>query len=152
MKPSTNQNIIDFLDCKTIAIAGASRDDKSFSAKVAAHLTQLGYKLWFVNPEFELYEEGNNRVKSVAALPFDVHHLLILTPAGQTDIVLKQAIDLGINNIWIQQKSETPGALELAQQHVINVVHHNCIFMFTEPEGIHKFHCALKKVFGSLPK
>ena len=152
MKPSTRQNINKFLDCKTIAIAGASRDENSFSAKVAIHLTKLGYKLWYVNPEFGQHDEGNFRVQSVASLPLDVRNLLILTPTSQTGHVVKHAIEKGINNIWIQQKSETQAALDLAQQHDLNVIHHQCIFMFTDPKGIHKFHCTLKKVFGTLPQ
>ena len=152
MKPSTRQNINKFLDCKTIAIAGASRDENSFSAKVAIHLTKLGYKLWYVNPEFGQHDEGNFRVQSVAGLPLDVHNLLILTPTSQTGHVVKHAIDKGINNIWIQQKSETQAALDLAQQHDLNVIHHQCIFMFTDPKGFLKFLCTLKMVFGTLPQ
>ena len=152
MELITKQQIDHFLDCKVMAIAGASRDEKSFSAQVANHLTKLGYKLWLINPQFGPAEEENNRVQSVSELPNDVTHLLVLTSAIQTESVVAEAISKGIKNLWIQQYSETANALKLARENGINLVHHQCIFMFSQPEGMHKFHHRLKKIFGSLPK
>lgn len=152
MELITKQQIDHFLDCKVMAIAGASRDEKSFSAQVANHLTKLGYKLWLINPQFGPAEKENNRVQSVSELPNDVTHLLVLTSAIQTESVVAEAISKGIKNLWIQQYSETANALKLARENGINLVHHQCIFMFSQPEGMHKFHHRLKKIFGSLPK
>lgn len=152
MELISKQRIDHFLDCKTMAIAGASRNDKSFSAQVARHLTEQGYNLWYVNPLFESNEAQNQRIPTLAMLPDHVDHLLVLTPRSQTESVLKQAIAKGIKDVWIQQQSDTPEALKLAEQNQLNTVHHQCIFMFTEPEGIHKFHHRVKKFFGTLPK
>ncbi|HRZ96385.1 MAG TPA: CoA-binding protein [Paludibacter sp.] len=152
MQPITQQQINRFVAGKTIAIVGASRKEKSFSADVAKHLQELNYKLWFVNPNYETDEPGNAKVQSITKLPKDVKHLLVLTPAMETESVVKQAIDNGMDNIWIQQTSETSAAIELAQNNNVNLIHHQCIFMFTKPTGIHKFHYTIKRVFGSLPK
>lgn len=152
MELISKHTIDHFLDCKTIAIAGASRDEKSFSAQVAKQLSKIGYNLWYINPQFKPEEAENKRVQSVAMLPDEVNHLLVLTPKAQTELVLQQAIAKGIKDVWIQQQSETPQALQLAQQNQLNTVHHQCIFMFTEPEGIHKFHRGIKRFFGTLPK
>lgn len=146
------QRIDHFLDCKSMAIVGASRNEKSFSAQVGDHLSKLGYNLWYVNPQFEPHEVENQRIQSIAMLPDNVDHLLVLTPKSQTESVVQQAIAKGIKEVWIQQYSETPEALELAQYNSLNPIHHQCIFMFTQPKGIHKFHHSLKKLFGSLPK
>lgn len=152
MKVIPKQRIDHFLDCQSMAIVGASRNEKSFSAQVAKHLSQLGYNLWYVNPRFEPQEMASQRIPSIAMLPDSVNHLLVLTPKGQTESVVQQAIDKGIKDVWIQQHSETPQALGLADQSSLNTVHHQCIFMFSQPEGIHKFHHRMKKLFGSLPK
>lgn len=151
MELITQHQINGFTSAKDIAIAGASRNEKSFSAEVAKHLASLNYKLWFVNPNYES-NEAANKVQSVTNLPQNIKHLLILTPATETESVVKQAVENGITNIWIQQKSETTAAIELAKQHNVNLIHHHCIFMFTQPTGIHKFHRNIKKLFGSLPK
>lgn len=152
MELISKRTIDHFLDCKSIAIAGASRDDKSFSAQVAKQLSKIGYNLWYVNPQFESNEIDHKKVQSVMMLPEDVNHLLVLTPKAQTELVLQQAIAKGIKDVWIQQQSDTPAALQLAQQYHLNAVHHQCIFMFTEPEGVHKFHRGIKRFFGALPK
>lgn len=152
MELITKQKIDHFLDCKSMAIAGASRNEKSFSAQVAKQLIKLGYNLWYVNPRFDPLEIENQQISSLAMLPGNVNHLLVLTPKDQTESVVQQAIAKGIKNLWIQQYSETPGALELARQNNLNTVHHQCIFLYTQPEGIHKFHHRLKSLFGSLPK
>lgn len=152
MELISKHKIDHFLDCKSIAIAGASRNEKSFSAQVAKHLTKLGYNLWYVNPFFESNEMENQRVPTLAMLPDSVDHLLVMTPKSQTESVMKQAIAKGIKDVWIQQLSDTSEALKLAQQSQLNTIHHQCIFMYTEPEGIHKFHHRVKKFFGSLPK
>jgi len=152
MQPITQQQINRFVAGKTIAIVGASRNEKSFSADVAKHLKELNFKLWFVNPNYETDEPQNSKVQSIKKLPKDVKHLLVLTPATETESVVKQAIEQGMDNIWIQQKSETTAAIELAQNNKVNLIHHQCIFMFTKPTGIHKFHYTMKRVFGSLPK
>lgn len=148
----SKKQIDHFLDCKTMAIAGASRSDKSFSSLVAKQLIKRGYDLWYVNPQFEAQEIEKQRVQSVDMLPGNVSRLLILTPKAQTESVVRQAIDKGIKSLWIQQQSDTPAALELARQHHLDTVHHQCIFMFTEPEGIHKFHHRVKAFFRTLPK
>lgn len=152
MELISKQKIDHFLNCKTMAIVGASRNEKSFSAQLAKHLNQLGYNLWYVNPQFDPYEMENQRISSLSMLPADVSHLLVITPKDQTELVMHQAIAQGIKDVWIQQYCETPQALELALQNRMNTVHHQCIFMFTNPEGIHKLHHQLKKLFGSLPK
>lgn len=151
MQLITQQQINGFVSGSTIAIAGASRKEKSFSAEVAKHLGAQNYKLWFVNPNFEKSELTDNKVNSVSELPQDVKHLLVLTPATETELVVNEAICKGINNIWIQQHSETTAAIELAHQNKVNLIHHHCIFMFTNPTGMHKFHRNIKKFFGSLP-
>jgi len=152
MQLITQQQIDRFVAGNTIAIVGASRKEKSFSADVAKHLKELNYKLWFVNPNYEIDEPVNSKVQAIKTLPKDVKHLLVLTPATETESVVKQAIENGMDNIWIQQNSETTAAIELALANKVNLIHHHCIFMFTKPTGIHKFHYTIKRVFGSLPK
>lgn len=99
-----------------------------------------------------MHEAANQRVQSVAMLPADVNHVLVLTNKSQTESVMQQIVAKGIRNVWIQQQSDTPEALELARQNNLNVIHHQCIFMFTQPEGMHKFHFRIKKIFGKIPK
>ncbi|WP_291125778.1 CoA-binding protein [Flavobacterium sp. UBA6031] len=151
MEKITRQDIDNFLDCKTIAVAGASRNEKSFSASVSAHLRSKNYKVFSINPNFIENNSERNEFKTTADLPSDINNLLVLTSPLQTTSVIQQAVEKGIQNIWIQQKSETPEALDLCRINNIQLVYKHCIFMFTQPEGIHRFHYGMKKIFGLIP-
>ena len=145
------QNIDRFLNCKVIAVAGASRKEKSFSASVSSHLWAKGYTVLRINPNFVENNIKRNEFKSVADLPKKLNNLLVLTHPAQTLAVVKSAIELGVKNIWIQQKSETPEAIALCRANNVNLIYNHCIFMFTHPDGLHKFHYNLKKIFGGIP-
>ena len=62
------------------------------------------------------------------------------------------AKEKGIKNIWIQQMSESEEALRELEGTDINYIHGKCIMMFSEPDGMHKFHRGIIKFFGRLPK
>ena len=104
-----------------------------------------------VNPNFKENNPERHEYKSLDELPDGSDNLLVLTSPLQTNSVINQAIEKGIGNIWIQQKSETPQALELCRENNINLISNLCIFMFTQPGGIHKFHYGMKKIFRTIP-
>ncbi len=146
------QNIDQFLNCKVIAVAGASRKEKTFSSSVVSHLTNKGYTVLGINPNFVKNNTQQNEFQSVSGLPKEVKNLLVLTNPTQTLSVVKAAIDRGIKDIWIQQKSETPEVIALCTKNNVNLIYNQCIFMFTQPEGMHKFHYNIKKFFGGIPR
>jgi uncharacterized protein len=146
------QNIDKFLNCKLIAVAGASRKEKSFSASAIAHLRAIGYTVLSINPNFIENNTNRNEFKSVSDLPKGVNNLLVLTNPAQSLSVVKSAVESGIKNIWVQQKSETPEIIDLCSARKVNLIYNQCIFMFSQPEGMHKFHYRLKKLFGGIPK
>lgn len=148
----TRKIIEDFLENKKLAIAGVSRNPKKFGHVVYEDLKKKGYQVLAVNPVAESIN-GDPSFKSVNDLPGDVRHLLILTPKKDTDAVLREAINKGITNIWVQQMSETADTIRIAEEYDIELITGKCIFMFAEPvAGIHKFHRTLMKWFGRLPK
>lgn len=152
MQLITLQNIERFLDCKLIAVAGASRKEKSFSTTAIAHLRSKGYTVLSINPNFVENNAPCNEFKTVKDLPKGVNNLLVLTNPSQTLSVVKHALESGIKNIWVQQKSETSEVIALCRTSKVNLIYNQCIFMFTQPEGMHKFHYNLKKFFGAVPK
>ncbi len=149
---TTRKDIEQFLDDKTFAIAGVSRNPSKFGHMVYRDLKKWGYRVFPINPNAEAID-GDRCYKSLSDLPAGIDHLLILTPRKETDQVLKEAIKKGITRIWVQQMSETKDTLRLAEEYNIDIIHKRCIYMFAEPvAGIHKFHKTLMKIFGRLPK
>ena len=149
---ATKASIDSFLSSQKIAIAGVSRDPKKFGHQVFLKLQEKGYEVYPINPATDSIA-GMPCFRSVASLPLNVHSLVIITPKKSTRDVVSEAIAKGIDNIWIQQMSDTPEAINLARSHPINLVTKECVFMHVEPvEGIHKFHRTIRRLFGFFPK
>lgn len=149
---ATRKSIESFLSSRKIAIAGVSRDPKKFGQTVMKELKERGFELFPVNPHAEQIN-GTPCFHNIGSLPLNVKHLLVITPKKQTTGIVAEAIAKGIDNIWIQQFSDTPEAIDFAVSHKVNLVTKQCILMYIEPvKGIHRFHRAIKKLFGTLPK
>jgi len=149
---TSRKAIENFLSSKKLAIAGVSRDPKKFGHTIYSDLKKKGFEVYPVNP-FATEIDGIKCYHSVVELPSDVSSLLVLTPKKNTLEILKDALAKGIENIWIQQMSDTPEALAFVRDKKINLVARECIHMWTEPvSGVHKFHKTIKKIFGALPK
>jgi predicted CoA-binding protein len=145
-------NIDAFLSSRKLAIAGVSRTPKKFGFEVFKTLREKGFEIFPINPAADQID-GIPCFKNISSLPVNIHHLLILTKKDQTKEVVKEALAKGIDNIWIQQGSSTPEAIELTRGHRINLITGECILMHADPvTGIHKFHRTLRRIFGFMPK
>jgi predicted CoA-binding protein len=148
----TLKAINDFLSVKEMAIAGASRNKKKFGGMVFQELKEKGYKLYPVNPNAETIDEIQC-YKTVSELPSAATNLYIVTPKANTAQIIKEAISKGIQNIWIQQQSDSSEALELAKANGINLIYGECIIMFISPkQSFHKIHRFIRNIFGGMPK
>lgn len=149
---SSLSSIQSFLEPKKMAIAGVSRNPKKFGRHVYEHLREAGYSLYPVNPNTEQLN-GTACYKSIAELPDEVDRVFIVTPPEQTADCIRQSLDKGIRNIWIQQRSDTTEALDLLKDQEVNLIVNKCIFMYAEPvKGAHAFHRFFSKLFGSYSK
>jgi predicted CoA-binding protein len=145
-------SIKSFLEPKEMAIAGVSRNPRKFGRMVYDHLKKREFRLCGINPNTDSIN-GDPCFHSVADLPAQVSRLLVVTPKNQTLEIVQAAITRGIKNIWIQQTSETPEALELAAKNNIDLISKECIMKFAEPvDGVHKFHRFFSRLFGGYPK
>ena len=154
MNPSkaSLHDIKKFLDSKKIAIAGVSRNPKKFGHQIFTKLKERDYELFPINPSADKIDD-TQVFSEVTELPAEVKHLVIVTPKKETEKVVMEAITHGIDHIWIQQMSDTPDAIKIAQEAKIKLISGQCIFLWSEPvKGIHKFHKTIMKLFGLLPK
>jgi len=149
---NTRQDIEGFLAQKSLAVAGVSRDPRSFSATAFKELSGKGYRLFAVNPNADSLH-GQKCYPSLAALPEKVGGVLVFTPPAVTETVVKEAAAAGIGRIWIQQGAQSPAALALCREKNLAAVSGQCILMFAEPvSSIHGVHRWVKKLFGGLPE
>lgn len=145
MKSNLKQ-IQDFLKNKKIGFVGASRNPRKFGSQVFRHLVDQDYAMVPVHHEADQIE-GEPCVSGIDQLPDDVYAICLLTPKDITDELLKQALEKGIQHIWIQQFSDGPQTRSLADAGQANVITGRCLFMYTHPEGLHQMHERMAKLF-----
>jgi len=148
----TRQEAVEgFLSQRVLALAGASRSGKKFGNTILKELKAKGYEVLLVHPEAGEIE-GTPCFPSLAALPKPVGGLLLVVPPAKAEPLVREAAELGIPRIWMQQGSSSPEAIRLCEAKGIAAVHGECILMFAQPtNGAHRFHHWLWGVFGKLP-
>lgn len=145
------ESIESFLKLKNIAVIGVSSKSKGFGVAVYNHLKDNGYTVFAVNKNGG-YSGNIKLYNTLAMIDQKVDGIITVVPPSETEIVLQEANELGIKNIWMQQGSESVNALEFCKENNINVVHNECIMMFVEPvKSIHSFHRWINKIVGKYP-
>lgn len=149
---NTRQDIDRFIEQKTLAVVGMSRAPRSFSSNAAKELRAKGYTLFPVNPNAPEIA-GEKCYPSIAALPEKVGGVLLFTPPAATESAVREAVETGVQHLWIQQGAESKEALAYCREKNLSAVSGHCILMFAEPVGsLHRVHRWFKKLFGGLPK
>jgi predicted CoA-binding protein len=147
----TKEQIKTFFEPRKLAIAGVSRSEKKFGNLVFKEFQKKNYEVIPINPNVDQIE-GKKCYHSVSDLPEGIDSLLIITPKSDTDEILRQAINKGIKNIWVQQSCETESTVKIAKECDKEIIFGKCVYMFAEPvEGFHKFHRTIMKIFGQVP-
>lgn len=147
----TATQIEQFLAQPDFAVVGVSRNPKQFGYIVYKKLKENGLKVIPVNPNATEIM-GDVCYPDIKSLPQPPAAVIVLTPAKFTDSIVNETVSAGIKHLWIQQTSQTPAALEMAEKNNIDVISKQCILKFARPDGIHKFHRNINKLFGLLPK
>jgi predicted CoA-binding protein len=140
-----------FLACKNLAIVGVSRKSTKFGNAIYKELKKKGINVYGVNPNMDTIE-GEKCYKNLKELVGKIEGIVNVVSSSQTIEIVKEANEIGVKNIWMQQGSESEDAIKYCKENGINEVHKECILMFTEPvDSIHKVHKWFWKVFGKLP-
>ena len=149
----TKAQIDQFFSQPAIALVGVSRNQKKFGYQVFKTMAdKKKYTLYPVNPNTDTID-GQKCYRDIASLPADAQAIILLTKRDKTEEAVKQSVQKGIKNIWIQQMGHTLESLRIAKESGANVIYGKCIMMFAEPvSGFHKFHRSIYKFFGRLPK
>jgi len=140
-----------FLAEKKLALAGVSTTANKFGNAVYKDLSAKGYELYLIHPSANEIN-GIPCYSSLSELPGEVGGLINVVPPEQTEKLVREAHSTGVKRVWMQQGSESKAAIEFCEQNGIDVIHGECILMFAQPQGLHKFHHWLWGLFGKLPK
>ena len=147
----TLKQIDEFIGSQPIALVGVSRNPKKFGYSAFKELKEKGMNIIPVNQEADEIM-GEKSYRNVTLLPPEVKGIIVFTKKDKTASVIKQAKEKGIKQIWIQQMADSKEALEELKGTDINFITGECILMHYKPHSFHKFHRAIVKFFGRLPK
>jgi uncharacterized protein len=147
----SGKSIQQFVSGKTVALVGASGAGKKFGSYAYAELKKRGYRVLPIHPTAEAIQ-GDRCWRSLADLPEPVERLLVIVKPERAEAVVREAAAAGVRRVWLQQGAESPAALLAAEQLGLDVVHGQCILMFTEPLGFHGIHRWIWKLIGKIPQ
>ena len=149
---ATKQQIDDFFTLPSFALVGASQDKNRLSNIVFKMFKEKGMKVYPVNPKYDEID-GEKCYPNLKSVPETVFGAVLITSRTNTEKLIGDVIDAGIDSVWLQQGSASKETIEKAKNGIGNVISKKCILMFAEPvTGGHKFHRSLKKLFGGLYK
>ena len=148
----TRAAVDEFLAQKNLAVVGVSRKGGKFGNTVFKEFKGKGYRVYPVNPQAETID-GEHCYANVRDLPQPMDGIVVVVPPAQTEIVVQDAAEAGIERIWIQQGAESEKALRFCEERGLKVIHGECILMFAEPAAFyHKLHRWVWGLFGKLPQ
>jgi predicted CoA-binding protein len=110
-----------FLSGKRFAVVGASSNREKYGNKVLRAYLQKGLEAVPVNPAGGQIE-GLESYPDLASIPGQIDGVSIITPPAVTEKVVDQAIERGIDNIWMQPGAESEDAIERAEAAGLNVI------------------------------
>lgn len=148
---TTRSSVERLLAQRSLGLVGASRSGKKFGNTILRELQRKGYRMFVVHPEASEID-GTRCYGSVSDLPDEIGGLVIVVPPEQAEKVVREAVDAGVRNIWMQQGSESDDAIGICGEHGINVIHGECILMFAQPGGVHRLHRWIWGLLGKLPE
>lgn len=128
MPDRSEEDIARFLDLKTVAVAGASRDRSKYGNIVYRRLRDIGIKVYAVNPLAERIE-GDPCYPSLARLPDKVQGVVIVVPPAETEKVVRAAAAAGVRWVWMQPGAESRDAVRFGEEHGLRVVWNACILV-----------------------
>ncbi len=149
---TTRAAIESFMSQPVLAVAGVSRDPNKFGNLAYREFKAKGYRVLAINPNVQTID-GDPCYPSLKALPEKVGGVIVITQPAVSEQLVREAAELGIQHIWLQQGSESRNTVQFCQEHGMNVVSGECIMMYQSNAAFqHRLHKFFKEAFGGKPQ
>jgi len=117
----------EMLDMENWAVVGASNKHHTYGYKLYKKLKDYEYNVYPVNPNCDSVD-GDTTYYSLSDLERDIDVVNFVVNPDIGIEVLKECIDLGIKNIWLQPGTRSQEIHNLAKEKDINVVN-SCVLV-----------------------
>lgn len=110
-----------FLAGTSFAVVGASTERRKYGNRCLRCYLQDGREVHPVHPSADEVE-GRRAYARLSDLPARPHGVTIVTPPPVTEEVVEEAVELGIEHLWMQLGAESAAAVERAEAAGIQVI------------------------------
>jgi predicted CoA-binding protein len=118
---STFDPIDRFFESPSFGVVGASSNPKKYGNRVLKKYWEMGLIAYPVHPSGGLIV-GQPSFKTVLELPPETMSISVITQPFVTEQVVRQAVEKGIRNVWMQPGAESPQAVSYLEANGINVI------------------------------
>jgi hypothetical protein len=112
----------------TVAVVGATDNSSKYGYVIYRDLKRKGYAVFPVNPRRKTVD-SDLAYPSLKALPQKPTIVNVVVPPEITETVLKECLELGLTNVWLQPGAESPESLDFLQQKGFNYLANACIMV-----------------------
>jgi len=150
MLTQVRANADDFLAQKRLALVGLSRDPKGFSRYLYDEFRRRGYDMVPVNPNLTEVDGARCFARLQDVQP-PVEGALVMTAADQSESVVHDCAEAGINRVWLHRATGagavSPAAVDFCRQRGMRLVAGYCPYMFLpQASFFHRLHGFFRKL------
>lgn len=113
---------------KKIAVVGVSKNQEKFGYKIFRDLLKNGFNIKAIGREGGTIL-GERIYSSLNEIEGKLDIVITVVPPAVTEKIVEEAIELGINEIWMQPGSESKVAIEKAESRGIKTTSNRCIMI-----------------------
>jgi hypothetical protein len=130
------KQVSEFLNNRSIAVAGVSRDTNQPANAVYRKLRASGYRVFAINPHASQIE-GDVCYPNIQSIPESVDAVVVATHPNTAVQLVRECAELGIRQIWFHrsfgQGSVSPDAVRECEKRGISCLIGGCPMMYCEP-------------------
>jgi len=112
----------------TVAVVGATDNPSKYGYVIYRDLKRKGYRVFPVNPG-RAAVDSDPAFEDLRSLPEKPTIVNIVVPPPVAALVLKESLDLGLPNVWLQPGAESPENLAFLQANGFNYLANACIMI-----------------------
>ena len=111
---------------KTIAVVGASADERKAAHVIPSYLQSQGYRIIPVNPKGgEIF--GERVYPSLEQIDVPVDAVDVFRPPAEAETIAREAVAIGADVLWFQPGTHTTEAARIAADAGLTVVAGRCM-------------------------
>ena len=128
-------NTIDkMLQLKTWAVVGATDNKDKFGYKIFKVMLEAGLEVYPINTGVKEIL-GQQCYPTLKDLPVKPDAVDMVVPPRVAEQILRECVELGIGNVWLQPGTDTPPVVSLGKELGMTVVDHACIMVELRKKG-----------------